>query len=47
MSNTKPEVWVVTGAVSGIGAAVTRAAAYSGAKVLALDVNDEAGSVIA
>ena len=47
MTQSESAVWVVTGAVSGIGAAVTRAARSSGARVLALDVNDTAGSEIA
>ena len=47
MSSEKSAVWVITGAVSGIGAAVTRAAANSGAQVLALDVNDTVGAQIA
>lgn len=41
------EFWVITGAASGIGAAVTRAARQSGATVLALDIDDAAGEVIA
>lgn len=47
MADPTNAVWVVTGAVSGIGAAVTRAAASSGATVLALDVNDSAGTGLA
>ncbi|MFK7913894.1 MAG: SDR family oxidoreductase [Pseudomonadales bacterium] len=43
----KQSLWVVTGAVSGIGAAVTKAARAAGAEVLALDVNDELGERIA
>jgi len=40
-------VWVVTGAASGIGAAVTRAVASMGQRVLALDVADKDGQAIA
>ena len=40
-------VWVVTGAASGIGAAVTRAVASTGQRVLALDVADKDGQAIA
>ena len=47
MSKITSEIWVITGAASGIGAAVTRTAANSGAKVLALDVNDAAGGKLA
>ena len=42
-----PHLWMVTGAASGIGAAVTRMARGTGARVLALDVNDADGSVLA
>lgn len=35
--------WVITGAASGIGAAVTQQVAESGARVLALDVDNEKG----
>ena len=38
-TNNKPEFWVVTGAASGIGAAVVRAVRKSGANVLAIDVD--------
>ena len=37
------EVCVITGAVSGLGAAVTKSLAGAGAKVLALDIQDELG----
>ncbi|MGV0036584.1 MAG: SDR family oxidoreductase [Candidatus Azotimanducaceae bacterium WSBS_2022_MAG_OTU7] len=40
-------VWVVTGAASGIGAAVTRSVASTGQRVLALDVSDKNGQAIA
>ena len=39
--------WLVTGASSGIGAAVTRLAREAGHDVLALDVDDEAGATLA
>ena len=39
----KAAFWVVTGAASGIGAAVVRAARRSGANVLALDVDEAKG----
>lgn len=39
--------WIVTGAASGIGAAVTRATRRSGATVLALDIDDAAGKALA
>jgi NAD(P)-dependent dehydrogenase (short-subunit alcohol dehydrogenase family) len=41
------DLWVVTGAASGIGAAVTRAVRETGAVVLALDINDDAGRTLA
>ncbi len=40
-------IWVVTGAASGIGAAVTRSVASTGQRVLALDVADKNGRAIA
>lgn len=43
----KSQFWIVTGAASGIGAAVTRKTASLGATVLALDVNDDAGQQLA
>lgn len=39
--------WVITGAASGIGAAVSRATRQSGATVLALDVDDAGGGALA
>jgi len=39
--------WVVTGASSGIGAAVTRIVSATGARVLALDVDDAGGAQLA
>lgn len=47
MSDEKSSLWVVTGASSGIGEAVTRAAAAGGARVLALDVDDNNGACLA
>lgn len=47
MTNQASDLWVVTGAVSGIGAAVTHMAAETGATVLALDIGDEAGDALA
>ncbi len=38
--NANGQIWVVTGAASGIGAAVAMKASRAGAKVLALDVSD-------
>lgn len=46
-ANNKPEFWIVTGAASGIGAAVVRAARKSGANVLAIDVDQTKGSALA
>lgn len=40
-------LWVVTGAASGIGAAVTRAVSAEGARILALDVDDVGGAALA
>ncbi len=40
-------VWVVTGAASGIGAAVVRTATSAGATVLALDISDATGATLA
>jgi len=40
-------LWVVTGAASGIGAAVTAAARQAGEPVLALDIDDAAGERLA
>ena len=39
--------WLVTGACSGIGAAVVAAATAAGDTVLALDINDDAGAALA
>jgi NAD(P)-dependent dehydrogenase (short-subunit alcohol dehydrogenase family) len=47
MSERQTDLWIVTGAVSGIGAAVTRMAAAAGANVLALDISDAAGNELA
>ena len=44
---SESDLWVVTGASSGIGAAVVKMAAASGAQVLALDVDDDTGQAIA
>ena len=45
--NKKAGFWVITGAASGIGAAVVAAARKSGANVLALDVDEAKGSKLA
>lgn len=42
-----PSRWLVTGAASGIGAAVVRAVRATGADVLALDVDDAGGARLA
>lgn len=47
MATGDSQLWLVTGAASGIGAAVTRAARRAGARVLALDVNDASGRLLA
>jgi len=47
MDGDKSELWLITGASSGIGAAVVQAARASGARVLALDVDDQAGFALA
>ncbi len=39
--------WLVTGACSGIGAAVTQLVRAAGHEVLALDINDDAGAALA
>lgn len=41
------QLWVITGASSGIGAAVTRAVTSDGHTALALDVDDAAGEALA
>lgn len=41
------KVFLVTGAASGIGAAVVASAAAAGARVVALDVSDDAGTAMA
>ena len=46
-ANNKPEFWIITGAASGIGAAVVRAARESGASVLAVDVDEAKVSALA
>lgn len=38
---------IVTGGASGIGAATVRAYAREGARVASLDINDEAGRLVA
>lgn len=43
----KSSLWLVTGAASGLGAAVTRSVRAAGAQVLALDVDDAAGERLA
>lgn len=47
MTNQDKQFWIITGAASGIGAAVTRTVAAAGHRVLALDVNDAAGETLA
>jgi len=47
MTTSSAENWLITGAASGIGAAVTKAVTAVGHKALALDVNDEAGQALA
>ncbi len=47
MTNKDAQYWIVTGAASGIGEAVTRTVAAAGHRVLALDVNDAAGEALA
>ena len=47
MTVNSQETWLVTGAASGIGAAVVRAVRQAGHQVLALDVNDAAGQPLA
>ena len=47
MATDDSQLWVITGASSGIGAAVTRAVTGSGARALILDVDDAAGAGLA
>lgn len=47
MAESNSPFWLITGAASGIGAAVTKAACDTDARVLALDVDDVRGAVIA
>lgn len=47
MTADKTSFWVITGASSGIGAAAVKAASQSGARVLALDIDDSAGARLA
>ena len=47
MTVNAQETWLVTGAASGIGAAVVRAVRQARHQVLALDVNDVAGQLLA
>jgi NAD(P)-dependent dehydrogenase (short-subunit alcohol dehydrogenase family) len=47
MSADRTPLWVITGASSGIGAAVVKAARQSGDRVLALDIDDRAGARLA
>lgn len=43
----KKQLWLVTGAASGIGAAVVRAVTEAGHSVVALDIDDKAGEALA
>ncbi len=47
MTKESDDFWVVTGACSGIGAATVAAAAAAGHRVLALDIADDAGALLA
>lgn len=47
MNTSEKAVWIITGAVSGIGAAVTRAVTAKGDIALALDIDDQAGAALA
>jgi NAD(P)-dependent dehydrogenase (short-subunit alcohol dehydrogenase family) len=47
MSDNRKHTWLVTGAASGIGAAVVNTVADSGNPVIALDVDDKAGAAAA
>jgi len=44
MAETTPHIWLVTGAASGIGAAVVKTVAEAGNPVFALDIDDDAGA---
>ncbi len=46
-ANNKPEFWIVTGAASGIGAAVVRAVKELGENVVAVDVDQAKGIALA
>ena len=46
MTPNSSHVWLVTGAASGIGAAVVRTVADAGCSVFALDIDDEAGKAL-
>ncbi len=45
--NTTDNLWVITGAASGIGAATTKLARARGDRVLMLDVDEQAGNALA
>lgn len=47
MNDHQNHTWLVTGAASGIGAAVVKAVAGLGSPVIALDVDDRAGAALA
>jgi NAD(P)-dependent dehydrogenase (short-subunit alcohol dehydrogenase family) len=47
MAADQPPLWIVTGACSGIGEALVRAVRQAGERVLALDINDDAGARLA
>lgn len=47
MASENTPLWVVTGASSGIGAAVVKAARRAGERVLALDIDDATGTQLA
>jgi NAD(P)-dependent dehydrogenase (short-subunit alcohol dehydrogenase family) len=47
MTTDRSALWIVTGASSGIGAAVARSVCATGARVLALDVDDAGGERLA
>ena len=46
-ANNQPEFWIVTGAESGIGAAVVRAVKKLGENVVAVDVDQAKGIALA